>query len=44
LVIDAFSRWLWAGQLAANARGDLVLDALRMAFHQRASGADVMTR
>jgi putative transposase len=40
-VIDAFSRMVVGWQFAANMRTDLVLDALRMALHQRDGGADV---
>jgi len=40
-VIDAFSRMIVGWQFAAHMRTDLVLDALRMALHQRAPGADV---
>jgi len=40
-VIDAFSRRVVGWQFAAHMRTDLVLDALRMALHQRGSGADV---
>jgi putative transposase len=40
-VIDAFSRRVVGWQLAPHMRTDLVLDALRMALHQRGSGADV---
>ncbi len=41
-VIDAYSRMIVGWQFAAsNMRTDLVLDALRMALHQRAPGADV---
>jgi putative transposase len=39
-VIDAFSRKVVGWQLASHMRTDLVLDALRMALGQRASGAD----
>jgi transposase InsO family protein len=40
-VIDAFSRRIVGWQLATNMRTTLVLDALRMALHQRDGGADV---
>jgi putative transposase len=40
-VIDAFSRKIVGWQLAPHMRTDLVLDALRMALHQRGRGADV---
>lgn len=40
-VIDAFSRKILGWQFAAHMRTTLVLDALRMALHQRAAGADV---
>ncbi len=40
-VIDAYSRRIVGWQFAAHMRTTLVLDALRMALHQRASGADV---
>ncbi len=40
-VIDAFSRRVVGWQFAAHMRTDLVLDALRMALHQRGPGADV---
>ena len=40
-VIDAFSRKVVGWQFAAHMRTDLVLDALRMALHQRGPGADV---
>ena len=40
-VIDAYSRAIVGWQFAAHMRTDLVLDALRMALHQRAPGADV---
>jgi putative transposase len=40
-VIDAFSRRVVGWQLAANMRTTLVLDALRMALHQRDGGAQV---
>ena len=40
-VIDAFSRRVVGWQLAPHMRTTLVLDALRMAIHQRGSGADV---
>jgi transposase InsO family protein len=39
-VIDAFSRKVVGWQLASHMRTDLVLDALRMALHQRGPGAD----
>ena len=41
-VIDAYSRRIVGWQFAAHMRTDLVLDALRMALHQRAHGADVL--
>jgi putative transposase len=41
LVLDAFSRKVVGWQLAAHMRTDLVLDALRMALHQRGPGADI---
>ena len=40
-VIDAFSRKVVGWQFAPHMRTDLVLDALRMALHQRGPGADV---
>ena len=40
-VIDAFSRRIVGWQLATNMRTTLVLDALRMALHQRDGGAAV---
>ena len=40
-VIDAYSRMIVGWQFAKHMRTDLVLDALRMALHQRAPGADV---
>ena len=40
-VIDAFSRRVIGWQLAPHMRTTLVLDALRMALHQRGPGADV---
>jgi transposase InsO family protein len=40
-VVDAFSRKVVGWQLAAHLRTTLVLDALRMALHQRRPGADV---
>ena len=40
-VIDAYSRMIVGWQFAGHMRTDLVLDALRMALHQRATGADV---
>ena len=40
-VVDAFSRKVVGWQLAGHMRTDLVLDALRMALHQRRPGADV---
>ncbi len=40
-VIDAYSRMIVGWQFAGHMRTDLVLDALRMALHQRAPGADV---
>lgn len=40
-VIDAFSRRIVGWQFAPHMRTTLVLDALRMALHQRTPGADV---
>lgn len=40
-VIDAYSRMIVGWQFAAHMRTTLVLDALRMALHQRAPGADI---
>jgi hypothetical protein len=40
-VIDAYSRRIVGWQFASHMRTDLVLDALRMALHQRQPGADV---
>ena len=40
-VIDAYSRMIVGWQFASHMRTGLVLDALRMALHQRAPGADV---
>ena len=40
-IIDAFSRRIVGWQLASHMRTTLVLDALRMALHQRGGGADV---
>ena len=40
-VLDAFSRRIVGWQLASHMRTTLVLDALRMALHQRRGGADV---
>jgi transposase InsO family protein len=40
-VIDAYSRMIVGWQFASHMRADLVLDALRMALHQRQPGADV---
>ena len=40
-VMDAFSRKVVGWQLAPHMRTTLVLDALRMALHQRGPGADV---
>jgi putative transposase len=40
-VIDAYSRMIVGWQFASHMRTDLVLDALRMALHQRATGADI---
>jgi putative transposase len=40
-VIDAYSRAIVGWQFAPHMRTDLVLDALRMALHQRQPGADV---
>lgn len=39
-VIDAYSRMIVGWQFANHMRADLVLDALRMALHQRTPGAD----
>ena len=38
---DAYSRRIVGWQLAGHMRTTLVLDALRMALHQRGGGADV---
>ena len=40
-VLDAYSRMIVGWQLAGHMRGDLVLDALKMALGQRGAGADV---
>ena len=40
-VIDVYSRRIVGWQLASHMRTTLVLDALRMALHQRGPGADV---
>jgi putative transposase len=40
-VIDAYSRRIVGWQFASHMRTTLVLDALRMALHQRAPGADI---
>jgi putative transposase len=40
-VIDVYSRMVVGWQFAEHMRTDLVLDALRMALHQRGPGADV---
>jgi transposase InsO family protein len=40
-VLDAYSRRIVGWQLAPHMRTTLVLDALRMALHQRGPGADV---
>jgi len=40
-VIDAYSRKIVGWQFATHMRTDLVLDALKMALHQRQPGADV---
>ncbi len=40
-VIDAYSRTIVGWQFASHMRTDLVLDALRMALHQREPGANV---
>jgi len=40
-IIDAYSRRIVGWQLASHMRTTLVLDALRMALHQRGPGADV---
>jgi len=40
-IIDAFSRRIVGWQLASHMHTTLVLDALRMALHQRGPGADV---
>ncbi len=40
-VVDAYSRMIVGWQFASHMRTDLVLDALRMALHQRSPGADV---
>jgi putative transposase len=41
-VIDAYSRKVVGWQFASHMRTTLVLDALRMALHQRAPGADIV--
>jgi putative transposase len=40
-IIDAYSRRIIGWQLAGHMRTTLVLDALKMALHQRGGGADV---
>ena len=40
-ILDAYSRRIVGWQLASHMRTRLVLDALRMALHQRGPGADV---
>jgi transposase InsO family protein len=40
-VIDAYSRMIVGWQFTSHMRTTLVLDALRMALHQRGPGADV---
>jgi putative transposase len=40
-VLDAYSRRIVGWQFAGHMRTELVLDALRMAIHQRGPGADV---
>ena len=40
-ILDAYSRRVVGWQLAGHMRTTLVLDALRMALHQRGPGADV---
>jgi putative transposase len=40
-ILDAYSRRVVGWQLAGHMRTTLVLDALRMALHQRGGGADV---
>jgi putative transposase len=40
-IIDAYSRRVVGWQFASHMRTTLVLDALRMALHQRGTGADV---
>ncbi len=40
-VVDAYSRRIVGWQFASHMRTTLVLDALRMALHQRSPGADV---
>jgi len=40
-VLDAYSRRIVGWQFASHMRTELVLDALRMAIHQRGPGADV---
>ena len=40
-ILDAYSRRIVGWQFAAHMRTELVLDALRMAIHQRGPGADI---
>ena len=40
-IIDAYSRRIVGWQLASHMRTTLVMDALRMALHQRGPGADI---
>jgi putative transposase len=40
-IVDAYSRRIVGWQFAGHMRTELVLDALRMAIHQRGPGADV---
>jgi putative transposase len=40
-ILDAYSRRIVGWQFAAHMRTELVLDALRMAIHQRGQGADI---
>jgi putative transposase len=40
-IVDAYSRRIVGWQFASHMRTELVLDALRMAIHQRGPGADV---
>jgi len=40
-ILDAYSRRIVGWQFASHMRTELVLDALRMAIHQRGPGADV---